>query len=223
MTVYTNYHTTRFGFDSRRNIMWRTLARYFFQDYLPGENGAVLELGAGYCDLINSMVARERFALDIWPGIADHAEKGVRTIVGNLDGISEIDDGSLDLILASNLFEHITQAALADCIGLARQKLRPGGRLIALQPNYKYASADYFDDYTHIAIWSHVSLADFFTANGLSVERVIPRFLPLTLKSRFPVHPLLIRAYLASPIKVLGKQMLIVAQTPAASSSTASR
>jgi SAM-dependent methyltransferase len=214
MTDYTNYHTTRFGFDSRRNVMWRTLARHFFQSYLPGDNGAVLELGAGYCDLINSFVARHRFALDIWPGIADHAENGVQTIVGNLDRISEIEDASLDLIVASNLFEHISQTALADCIALARRKLRPGGRLIALQPNYKYAYADYFDDYTHVAIWSHISLGDFFTSNGLHVERVIPRFLPLTLKSRFPVHPLLIRAYLASPVKLMGKQMLIVAQNP---------
>jgi SAM-dependent methyltransferase len=215
MTDYTNYHTTRFGFDSRRNVMWRTLARHFFQDYLPSKNGAVLELGAGYCDLINSLDAQQRYALDIWPGVADHADKGVRTIIGNLDRMSEIDDSSLDLIVASNLFEHITQKALAECIGLARKKLRPGGRLIALQPNYKYAYADYFDDYTHVAIWSDVSLSDFFSSNGLHVQRVIPRFLPLTLKSRFPVHPLLIRAYLASPIKVMGKQMLIVAQNPA--------
>jgi SAM-dependent methyltransferase len=215
MTDYTNYHTTRFGFDSRRNVIWRTLARHFFQDYLPSKDGAVLELGAGYCDLINSLDARERYALDIWSGVSDYADKGVRTIVGNLDRMSEIDDSSLDLIVASNLFEHITQAALAECIGLARRKLRPGGRLIALQPNYKYAYADYFDDYTHITIWTDVSLSDFFSSNGLHIQRVIPRFLPLTLKSRLPVHPLLIRAYLASPIKFMGKQMLVVAQNPA--------
>lgn len=215
MTDYTNYHATRFGFDARRNVMWRTLARHFFQDYLPSNNGAVLELGAGYCDLINSLDAPQRYALDIWPGITDHADSDVRTLVGNLDRMSEIDDSSLDLIVASNLFEHITQTALADCVGMAQRKLRPGGRLIALQPNYKYAYADYFDDYTHVAVWSHVSLSDFFSANGLKVERVIPRFLPLTLKSRFPVHPLLIRAYLASPVKPMGKQMLIVARNPA--------
>src|SRR3954465_4072871 len=72
MTDYTNYHTTRFGFDSRRNVIWRTLARHFFQDYLPSKDGAVLELGAGYCDLINSLDARERYALDIWSGVSDY-------------------------------------------------------------------------------------------------------------------------------------------------------
>ncbi len=39
-----------------------------------------------------------------------------------------------------------------------------------------------------------------------------PRFLPLTVKSQLPVSPWLVRAYLPSPIKFLGKQMLISAR-----------
>jgi len=81
-----------------------------------------------------------------------------------------------------------------------------------LQPNYRYCAAEYFDDYTHVTIWSHVSLADFLEANGFEVIEVRPRFLPLTVKSRLPVWPLLIGAYLASPVKPLGKQMLLVAR-----------
>ena len=49
-----------------------------------------------------------------------------------------------------------------------------------------------------------------------------PRFLPLTIKSRLPVHPLLIRAYLASPLKPQAKQMLVLAE-PARSSSCGGR
>ena len=39
-----------------------------------------------------------------------------------------------------------------------------------------------------------------------------PRFLPLTLKSRLKVSPFLIRMYLMSPLKPLGKQMLVRAR-----------
>jgi hypothetical protein len=39
-----------------------------------------------------------------------------------------------------------------------------------------------------------------------------PRFLPLTIKSRLPVHPALIAAYLKSPIKPLAKQMSLRAR-----------
>jgi hypothetical protein len=81
-----------------------------------------------------------------------------------------------------------------------------------LQPNYRYAFREYFDDYTHITVWSHVSLADFLVANGFEIVELLPRFLPLTVKSRLPVWPFLIWAYLALPIKPLGKQMLVVAK-----------
>ena len=92
-------------------------------------------------------------------------------------------------------------------------KLSARGSLTILQPNYRYAYREYFDDYTHVAIYSHVSLADLLSAQGWDVLDVRPRFLPLTIKSRLPVHPLLIRAYLASPIKPGGsKQMLIHAR-----------
>ena len=48
--------------------------------------------------------------------------------------------------------------------------------------------------------------------DGFRVLECIPRFLPLTIKSRLPVWPMLIRTYLASPIKPMGKQMFVRAQ-----------
>jgi len=50
---------------------------------------------------------------------------------------------------------------------------------------------------------------DFLNANGFDVIEIWPRFLPLTVKSRLPASPGLIKAYLASPIKPLAKQMLV--------------
>jgi len=46
-------------------------------------------------------------------------------------------------------------------------------------------------------------------ADGYTALDCRPRLLPLTVKSRLPVSPSLIRAYLRSPFKPLGKQMLI--------------
>ena len=81
-----------------------------------------------------------------------------------------------------------------------------------LQPNFYYAYRDYFDDYTHTTVYSHVSICDFLEANSYEVLTCKPRFLPLTLKSRLKVSPLLIRMYLMSPLKPLGKQMLVRAR-----------
>ena len=52
---------------------------------------------------------------------------------------------------------------------------------------------------------------------GFEVERMIPRFLPYTTKSRLPQHPALVAAYLRLPIawRVMGRQALMVARAPA--------
>jgi hypothetical protein len=93
-----------------------------------------------------------------------------------------------------------------------RRKLSEGGTLTIVQPNYRYAYREYFDDFDHKSVYSHVSLADYLAANGYEVFRVEPRFMPLSVKGRLPVTPLLIRAWLASPVKPLGKQMLVRAR-----------
>jgi hypothetical protein len=52
-------------------------------------------------------------------------------------------------------------------------------------------------------------MCDFLAAHGFRVIECKPRFLPLTIKSRLPVFPWLIRLYLALPARPLAKQMLI--------------
>jgi len=126
--------------------------------------------------------------------------------------LTAIDDESFDFVFASNLFEHISQSDFATTLDGLRVKLTERGRLAILQPNWRYAYREYFDDYTHVSVYSHVSLADFLRAHGWEVLEVRPRFLPLTVKSRLPVWPPLIGLYLNSPFKPLGKQMLITAR-----------
>lgn len=171
----------------------------------------MLDLGAGYCDFINHVQSRNRLAIDIWPGLISRAEKGVEAHVGELDDLDWIADSSVDFAFASNVFEHVSQAQFARVLDRLRSKLSPRGRLCILQPNYRYCYGEYFDDYTHVSVYSHVSLSDFLAANRYRVLHCRARFLPLTIKSRFPVHPVLIRMYLRSPFRPLGKQMLIMA------------
>ena len=91
--------------------------------------------------------------------------------------------------------------------------LRRGGRLIVMQPNFRYAYRHYFDDYTHRSTFTHVSLANLLRSKGLRMLRVEPRFLPYSMReSRLPVKPWLVRAYLRSPIRPLAGQMLLVAE-----------
>ena len=203
-----SYHDSRLTPDARRDVVWQALWRFYFSRLVPAD-GCVLDLGAGYGNFINHVVAKRRIALDVWPDFPRHLAPGVEAIVAPVTDLHVLADGSVDFAFASNLFEHIPQETFARVLDSLRPKFSARGTLNILQPNYRYASREYFDDYTHVAIYSHVSLVDFLTANGYEVTRVVPRFLPLTVKSRMPVSPWLIAAYLASPIKPLGKQMFI--------------
>jgi ubiquinone/menaquinone biosynthesis C-methylase UbiE len=205
------YFQTRFSADPRRETLWQTLVQYYFQPRIP-QDSCVLELGAGYGHFINNVRAQRRIAQDQWPDFAQHLEPGVESHVGPVTDLSFLADNSVDFVFASNLFEHVTQQDFASVLQQLRRKLTPIGTLTILQPNYRYAFRDYFDDYTHITPYSHVSICDFLQANSYEVIHCAPRFMPLTLKSRLKVSPLLIRLYLLSPLKPLGKQMLVQAR-----------
>ena len=206
-----SYFQTRFSEDPRREVLWRTLVTHFFQPQIPAES-CVLELGAGYGNFINNVRAARRIAQDQWPEFSRHLAPEVESHVGPVTDLSFLEDASVDFAFASNLFEHVSQDDFASVLAQLRRKLKPQGSLTLLQPNYRYAFKEYFDDYTHITPYSHLSICDFLHANSYDVIRCVPRFLPLTLKSRLKVSPFLIRLYLLSPIKPLGKQMLVQAR-----------
>lgn len=205
------YHASRFVEDPRRDVLWRTLWQHHFRHRIKPQD-CVLDLGSGYGSFINQVQARRRIAVDAWEGFSAHIAPGIEARVADASALGFLDDSSVDFAFASNLFEHMSQQAFAKVLDALRPKLTAHGSLTVLQPNYRYAFREYFDDYTHVSIYSHVSLADFLNAQGWEVLDVRPRFLPLTIKSRLPVHPLLIRAYLVSPYKPGGKQMLVHAR-----------
>ncbi|MCX6627564.1 MAG: class I SAM-dependent methyltransferase [Candidatus Solibacter sp.] len=174
-----------------------------------------LIFSASYGDFINNIRCATRIAVDRWPGIADYLNEGVRAEVGEITLLSGIGDHSVDFVFASNIFEHLTKAEMAVCLAEVRRVLRHGGTINIVQPNYRLCYAEYFDDYTHVSVYSDRSLSDLLRANGFTILECAPRFLPLTIKSRLPVWPALIKAYLASPVKPLAKQMWIRARLEA--------
>jgi hypothetical protein len=91
--------------------------------------------------------------------------------------------------------------------------LRRGGRVILIQPNFRYSWRSYFDDYTHRSIFTDVSLPAMLRAAGFNIEKVQPRFAPYSMQgTRVPLTSWLVKAYLLSPIKPAAGQMLVIAR-----------
>ncbi len=207
--AYSGYTHARFQPDPARRGVWREIGAYL-QRYAPPQ-GAVLDLGSGYCDFINAIEARERFALDRFQDPAEFADPGVIPLQSDAADLSGV-TCPLDMVFSSNLLEHLLPEHAAEVADAVLEALAPGGCWVLLQPNFRYCATTYFDDYTHRTIYTHVSLADFLRSRGFEIERVEPRFLPFSMNTRAPKWPLLVRAYLRSPIRPKAKQMLVVAR-----------
>ena len=203
------YFRTRLAASPHRSEVWRHICAYL-QRYI-GQDATVLELGAGWCDFANNVRARSVTAMDLDETVKAAAAAHVRPVVGDCTDLSAFSDASFDVVFASNLLEHLEREAASRLLAEAHRVLAPGGRLILLQPNFRLNPGAYFDDFTHVAIYTDRSLHDYLIAEGWTVVHMQARFLPLTLKSRASRLTFLVPWYLRSPVKPLAGQMLAVA------------
>lgn len=204
----SEYHETRFACNRKRDLLWKTLCEAYFQRLIPPD-ACVLDLGTGYGSFINHIRCARRIAVDPWEGTTSYLAPDVEVHIGSATDLGFLPDHSVDFVFASNLFEHLTQKEFAVVLEQVHAKLKDEGTLNILQPNYRFAYREYFDDYSHISIYTDRSLTDFLQSHGFRVIVCKPRFLPLTVLSPWPVWPLLIRLYLSLPFKPMGKQMFL--------------
>lgn len=206
------YFSTRFTHDAARDRVWGHVCAYL-QRWVP-ESGSVIDLGAGYGDFSRNIRAARRVAFDANPQLQGFVVAPVEAVVGDVTDLGRFADATFDTAFASNLLEHLDWGRLERTITEVRRVLKPGGRLLLVQPNFRLRPKEYFDDYTHRTIFSDRSLTDFLNASGFVVEHVEPRFLPLTMKSRLSFGHALVPLYLRLPYRPLAGQMLVVAARP---------
>jgi SAM-dependent methyltransferase len=149
---------------------------------------------------------------DLNPDVKERAADGVETHILRSDDLKGIDDKSMDIVFISNFFEHITREVIIATLLEVRRVLKPGGRLLLLQPNVRYCGRDYWQFWDHITPLDDRALAEAFEATGFDIIKCIPRFLPYTTKGRLPSGPALVRLYLKVPLawRILGGQAFMV-------------
>jgi SAM-dependent methyltransferase len=209
------YYKTRYIFDSKRRLVWKEISR-FLEKFFRGSQ-TIVDLGAGYCDFINNVSVQKRYAIDISPELPKYAGEGVIQINRAGWDLSEISDSSVDVVHASNFLEHFDDEEIKKIFKETKRMLKPGGKLILMQPNYRLCAKHYFDDPTHKKVFDDSSLESLLLAHDFKVILKKPRFLPFSMRSNSPfittsLLPLIVRAYIHSPFKPFAGQMLFVAE-----------
>jgi len=208
--IYEN----RFGASADyRDRVWKKLCRDFFQRYVP-EDARILDVGAGWGEFINNVVAGQRMAMDMNPAVAERLESGVAFIQQDCCEPWALESESLDVVFSSNFFEHLaSKSALESTVSEACRCLKPGGTIMCLGPNIRYVGDRYWDFWDHHIPISDSSLAELLSLAGFTICEQIPRFLPFSMSTGFQPPPLLVALYLRFPAiwRIFGKQFLLVA------------
>ncbi|HEX6834333.1 MAG TPA: class I SAM-dependent methyltransferase [Rudaea sp.] len=198
---------------AQKHAIWKVLCGDFFQRYVKPED-TVVDVGAGYCEFINNIRAAHKIAVDLNPDVRRFAAPDVRVINQSCTAIRELEAASVDVVFMSNFLEHLPNKELVlETFREAHRILRPGGRVIVLQPNIRFLPGEYWDFFDHHTPLTDRSLVEGLQLAGFTPTVVYARFLPYTTKSRLPKSIALVKLYLRVPLawRVLGKQALVVA------------
>ncbi len=200
---------------AHKDTIWRELGR-FLQRYIPPD-ARVVDVACDLGYFIRNVKARERWATDI-RDVSSALPSDVRFIrASGLDLADVLPNNSFDLAFFSNYLEHLASTeAVLEQLRVTFALLKPGGRVLILQPNIRLIGGAYWDFIDHQTALTEKSLGEAATMAGFETKQVITRFLPYTTKSRFPQHPLLVRAYLSFPPAwaLFGKQTLYLGEKP---------
>ncbi len=201
---------------ARKEAIWRELGKYF-QRYIAAD-ARVVDIACDLGYFIRNVRAGERWATDI-RDVGATLPPDVHFIrASGLDLADVLPNDSFDLAFFSNYLEHLASTeAVLEQLRVAFALLKRGGKVLILQPNIRLIGGSYWDFIDHQTALTEKSLGEAATMAGFKTKQVIARFLPYTTKSRFPQHPLLVRAYLHLPPAWLffGKQTLYLGEKPA--------
>jgi ubiquinone/menaquinone biosynthesis C-methylase UbiE len=199
----------------RKDQIWQMLCEHYFQQFIA-DSDTVLDIACGQGEFIRHIRCAHKIANDLNAEVAETLGPEIRFVSTPAHDLHPIATGSVDACFVSNFFEHLESKQQMDqVLQEMRRVLRKGGRVICMQPNILYEPGRYWDYYDHILPLSHRSAAEGFAKNGFEIEKIVPRFVPFTTKTKLPTHPLFVRLYLALPLvwNVMGGQFVLVART----------
>ena len=145
----------------------------------PDRNARILDLGcgagallyaldlAGYRNLAGVDVSAEQIAVAARMGVTSASCETLEVFLAAQPA------ASVDVVLAIDIFEHMTRPELMEVLVSIRRVLTPGGRCVAHVPNAEgiYGMEIRFGDFTHELAFTRVSAAQVFHIAGFREVR----------------------------------------------------
>ena len=140
--------TTRFPEADRgaKDAIWQVLCPHFFQRYVRLDD-VVLDVGAGFGEFLRHIRCGTRIAVDLERLSGRSLPPCTLEIFAPSHQLSaHVAANSVDVVFCSNVFEHLPDTAtFLATLSEILTVLRPGGRLLALQPNIRFVGGAYWD------------------------------------------------------------------------------
>ena len=204
----SRYFSARLKFDPKRDLIWQAIAEHLQSNFID-TNDTVIDLGCGYGDFINHVNAKRKIAVDL-EDVEPYLQDDIEFHRSSVESLSFLDADSVNIVFGSNLLEHLDRAQINNTLVEARRILKPTGKIILIQPNFRLCYKNYFDDYTHQTIFTDESLCGLLMSHDYSIVLKKAGYLPFSMQSRLPKSYWLTRAYLALGSPIMSKQMLVV-------------
>ena len=213
-----NLHSKEYKLRFSKNYLYRQkvwkIITTFMQQFIP-KNSTVLDLGAGWCEFINNIDAKNKIALDLNPDIFKMANRDI-TVTQQSSTIEwNINKPKIDVIFTSNFLEHLkNRDDIEKTLFYAHKNLKPNGLMILIGPNIKYTHGSYWDFWDHYIPLTEKSISEVLSLTNFKIIKCIPKFLPYTMSNSINPPSFLLKIYLRFPFlwKFFGQQFLIIAQ-----------
>lgn len=211
--VYSHRFST--AENAYRKQVWDILCSSFLQRYvLPSDT--VIDMGAGYCEFINSIVCKKKIAIDINPDTRAYAHADVEVIQTPAHQPPISLTRTANVVFMSNFLEHLSSKdEVLTVLLTAHRLLKKHGTLLIMQPNIDLVKEKYWDFFDHKVVLNGASLIEALELAGFSCDVFIKKFLPYTAKTTMiPKIPSFVRLYLMLPefLRLFAGQSFFVAK-----------
>ena len=139
-------YDARFSDEERRrkDAVWAVLCADFFQKYVR-DTDTVMDIGAGLGEFLRHIRCGVRIAVDVSPMRGRALPAGTVEVIAPSHRLGDgVAAGTVDVVFCSNFFEHLPdKATFLATLHAIRTALKPGGRLLVLQPNIRALGGQY--------------------------------------------------------------------------------